>query len=143
MSEPRTSSRPGGVPTTILGGLVGGTIGVLIGIPIGNANASGGLEALGTVLGILLLALTVGAGLGVGVGLVITGHPRPLITAFLSLPAMMTAVLIAVRLMSSLNVEGWVGLPLLIVTSAVALWLARAVAVIGRAKTAKPTVREG
>lgn len=128
--------------TTILGGLVGATIGVLIAIPIGNANATGGLEAVGTVLVILLLALTIGAGLGAGVGLVIAGHPRPIVTALLSLPAMMAAVLIAVRLMSSLNVDGWVGLPLLIVTSAVSLWLARALATIGRRDTVGPTVRE-
>lgn len=142
MSETRTASRPGGVLTTILGGLVGGTIGVLIGIPIGNANASGGLEAVGTVLVILLLALTLGAALGVGIGLVIAGHSRPIVTAFLSLPAMMTAMLVAVRLLSSFNVEGWVGLPLLIGTSAVSLWLARAVATIGRHRTASPSIRE-
>lgn len=142
MSEPRAASRPGGVPTTILGGLIGGTIGVLVGIPIGNANASGGLEALGTVLGILLLALTVGAGLGVGIGLVIAGHPRPIVTAFLSLPAMMVAVLVAVRLMSSLNADWWLGWPLLIVASAVSLWLARALATIGRPEIAGTSVRE-
>lgn len=142
MAKPPTAGRPGGALTTILGGLVGATIGVLIAIPIGNANATGGLEAVGTVLGILLLALTVGAALGAGVGLVIAGHPRPIVTALLSLPAMMAAVLIAVRLMSSLNVDGWVGLPLLIVTSAVSLWLARALATIGRRETAGPTVRE-
>lgn len=134
MSGQSLVSRPGGVLTTILGGLAGATIGVLVAIPVGNANATGGLEALGTVLGILLLALTGGAALGVGVGLVIAGHPRPIVTAFLSLPAMMAAVLVAVRLMSSLNADWWLGLPLLIVTAAISLWLARALATIGRHK---------
>lgn len=125
-----------------MGGLVGGAVGVLVGIPIGNANASGGLEALGTVLGILLLTLTIGAALGVGIGLVIAGHPRPVVTAFLSLPAMIAAVLVAVRLMSLMTVDGWVALPLLIVTSAISLWLARAVATIGRDEPAGRPVRE-
>lgn len=128
--------------TTILGGLVGAAVGVLIAIPIGNANATGGLEAVGTVLGILLLALTVGAGLGVGVGLVIGGHPRPIVTSLLSLPAMMVAVLVAVRLLSSLNADWWLGWPLLIVTSAISLWLARALATIGRHEAVGTTVRE-
>lgn len=143
MSKPPTTGiRPGGALTTILGGLVGGAIGVLIGIPIGNANATGGLEALGTFLGILLLALTIGAALGVGVGLGVAGHTRPVVTAFLSLPAMMAAVLVSVRLMSFLTVDGWFVLPLLIVTSAVSLWLARTVATIGRVETAGAPVRE-
>lgn len=135
-------NRPGGVLTTILGGLVGSTIGVLIAIPVGNANATGGLEALGTLLGILLLALTCGAALGAGVGLVIAGHPRPIVTALVSLPAMMAAVLVAVRLMSSLNADWWLGLPLLIVTASISLWLARALATIGRYEPAGSTVRE-
>ena len=142
MSEPLPASRPGGVLTTILGGLAGATIGVVIAIPIANANASGGLEAVGTVLVILLLALTVGAALGAGVGLVIVGHPRPIVTALLSLPAMMAAVMVAVWLMASLDVDWWFGLPLLIVISAVSLWLARALATVGRHENAGTTVRE-
>lgn len=134
-----TISPPGSV-ATIVGGFVGATIGGLIAIPIGNANADGGLEALGVVLLVLFVGVSVGASIGVGVALRLRHHARPLVTALITFPAMFLAVIVAVRVIGFFGGEGPFNV-LLIVVSILFLWLARTLAVLARSRSA-PAIKE-
>lgn len=120
---------------TLVGGLVGGTVGVLIGLPIANTASIGGLEAIATALLILFLALCIGAATGTGVALKLRSRRRPLVTAFLTLPAMFIGAYVAVFIATRMADTDVLLLPFLVVASILALLGARATATAGRSRT--------
>lgn len=124
-----------GFVETLVGGLVGATIGVLVGLPIANAFSVGGLEAIATALLILFLALCIGAALGVGIALKLRNRARPLLTAFVTVPAMFIGAYVAVFLATRLTDTDVLLLPFLALASMLALLAARVTATAGRSGT--------
>lgn len=118
-----------------MGGLVGGTVGVLVGLPIANTASIGGLEAIATALLILFLALCIGAAVGAGVALKLRSRRRPLVTAFLILPAMFIGAYVAVFFATRLADTDVFLLPFLALASILALLAARGTATAGRSRT--------
>lgn len=141
MSTTSVTIPPPGSVATIIGGFIGATIGGLIAIPIGNANAEGGLEALGVVLLVLFVGVSVGASIGVGIALRLRHHARSLVTALITFPAMFLAVIVAIRVIAFFGGEGLFNV-LLIVVSVGFLWLARTVAMVGRSRSTVPEIKE-
>lgn len=131
---------PKGFIETVVGGLAGATIGVFVGLPIANAFSEGGLEGVATALLILFLALCAGAALGVGIALKIRKRTRPLLTAFMTLPAMFIGAYVAVFLATRLADTDLLLLPFVAIASILALFAARGTATAGRAN--RDTVRE-
>lgn len=129
-----------GFMETLVGGLAGGTVGVLIGLPIANTVSIGGLEAIATALLTLFLALCVGAAVGAGVALKLRSRRRPLITAFMTLPAMFIGAYVAVFIATRLTDTDVLLLPFLVIAAILALLAARATATTGHGR--RGAVRE-
>lgn len=123
-----------------MGGLAGAPIGVMVGLPIANAFSEGGLEAVATALLILFLALCVGAALGVGIALKLRKRTRPVLTAFMTLPAMFIGAYVAVFLATRLADTDLLLLPFVGIASIIALLAARGTATASRAR--RDAVRE-
>lgn len=133
-SEDDHAAKPRDFVETLVGGLAGATIGVILGLPVANAFSENGLEAVATALLILFVGLCVGAALGVGIALKLRRRTRPLLTAFMTLPAMFIGAYVAIFLATRLADTDILLLPFVATASILALVAARGTAKAGRAR---------
>lgn len=127
----RSPWNPAGIGATIVGGVAGIALGFGVGMLVAQAatsNLDGGLEVIGTAIIILFLVVAVGAGVGVGVALAIRKAPRPLATAALAMPAVITGTVLVLRYAPDLTVPLF--LIVLGASLVFSLWLARVVVML-------------